>query len=124
MQKYRMVLLVGGLLIGTTTAATAQQVARAVSLPKSEFMVFTEPGSHALSPTAVATIRTAVGKADATRAVVLTGRSENVSAVKNELVRQGIPDEAIVTRSTAPAPLAKPRDGLSDPLDRRVEIKI
>ena len=124
MQKYRMVLLVGGLLIGAASAATAQQLATAVPAPKSGFMVFTEAGSHALSPTAIATIRAAVRKADATRTVVLTGRPENVATVKSELMRQGIPDEAIVTRNEARAPLPRPQDGLSNPLDRRVEIRI
>ena len=63
MKKIGMALLAGGLLMGTAVTAMAQDVAALVPPPKSEFMVFADRGSHALSPTAVATVRAAAIKA-------------------------------------------------------------
>ena len=60
MRKYTLALLAGSLLMGTAGVASAQDLATAVVPSKSEFMGFTEKGSHALSPTAMATIRSAV----------------------------------------------------------------
>jgi hypothetical protein len=124
MRKLGIALLAGGILVGTAATATAQDVASAVPPPKDEFLVFAEKGSHALSPTAISTIRLAVSEARTARQVTLIGRPENVAAVKRELVRQGVPAGAIVARNDTSAPLPKARDGLSDPLDRRVEIKL
>ena len=87
-------------------------------------MVFTETGSHALSPTAISTLRTAVSEARSARQITLIGRPANVAAVKSELVRQGVPADAIVARNETSAPLPKAGDGLSDLLDRRVEIRL
>src|SRR5882757_5034343 len=119
MQKYGIALLAGTLLVGAAAGTMAQELASAVPAPKGEFMVFTEKGSHALSPTAITTIRSAVGEARTARQVTLIGRPENVAAVKDELVRQGVPADAIVARNDA-APLPKVGDGLSDPSERRV----
>ena len=121
MRKYTLALLAGGLLMGVAGAATAQDMAMAVPSPKSEFMIFTEKGSHALSPTALSTIRSAVSEARNARQVTLTGSPENVAAVKSELLRQGVPANAIVARNDAGSPLPKVGDGL-DPSDRRVSI--
>jgi hypothetical protein len=121
MRKYTLALLAGGLLMGVAGAATAQDLAMAVPSPKSEFMIFTEKGSHALSPTALSTIRSAVSEARNARQVTLTGGPENVAAVKSELLRQGVPANAIVARNDAGSPLPKVGDGL-DPSDRRVSI--
>jgi len=122
MRKYTLALLAGSFLIGTAGVASAQDLATAVVPSKSELMVFTEKGSHALSPTAMATIRTAVNDARSARQVTLTGSPENVATVKSELVRQGVPANAIVARNDAGSPLPKAGDGLSDPSDRRVAI--
>jgi hypothetical protein len=122
MRKYTLALLAGSFLIGTAGVASAQDLATAVVPSKSELMVFTEKGSHALSPTAMATIRTAVNDARSARQVTLTGSPENVAAVKSELVRQGVSANAIVARNDAGSPLPKAGDGLSDPSDRRVAI--
>ena len=121
MRKYTLALLAGGLLMGVAGAATAQDLAMAVPSPKSEFMIFTEKGSHALSPTALSTIRSAVSEARNARQVTLTGGPENGAAVKSELLRQGVPANAIVARNDAGSPLPKVGDGL-DPSDRRVSI--
>ena len=120
MRKYTLALLAGSLLVGAAGMATAQDLATAATPSKSEFMVFTEKGSHALSPTAIATIRSAMNDARSARQVTLTGSPENVAAVKNELMRQGVPANAIVARNDTSSPLPKAGDGLSDPSERRV----
>jgi hypothetical protein len=120
MRKYTLALLAGSLLMGTAGVASAQDLASAAVPSKSEFMVFTEKGSHTLSPTAMATIRSAVADARSARQVTVTGSPDNVAAVKGELVRQGVPANAIVARNDTGSPLPKV-DGL-DPSDRRVSI--
>ena len=114
-------ILVGGLLAAGGVAAQTN-IATAVPPPKGEFVVFADKGS-ALSPTALATLRTAANEANGARQVTLVGRTENVAPVKGELMRQGVPAQAIKVRSESGAPIAKAGDGLSDPIDRRVEIK-
>jgi len=120
MRKYTLALLAGSLLMGTAGVASAQDLESAAVPSKSEFMVFTEKGSHTLSPTAMATIRSAVADARSARQVTVTGSPDNVAAVKGELVRQGVPANAIVARNDTGSPLPK-ADGL-DPSDRRVSI--
>jgi len=122
MRNYTLALVAGGLLMGAASVASAQDLATAVPSPKSEFMVFTEQGNHALSPTAMTTIRNAVSEARSAHQVTVTGRPENVAAVKNELVREGVPSNAIVARNDVGSPLPKAGDGLSDTADRRVAI--
>jgi hypothetical protein len=118
-----MAILAGGLLVGMAGAATAQNIASAVPAPEREFFVFTDKGSKALSPTAAATVRSAASEASAARQVTLIGRAENVAPVKGELIRQGVASQAIVVKQEARAPIARPSDGLSDPIERRVEIR-
>ena len=122
MRNYTLALVAGSLLMGTAGAALAQDVATAVVPSKSEFMVFTEKGSYALSPTAMATIRSAVADARSAHRVTLTGSPESVAAVKSELVRQGVPANAIVARNEAGSPLPRTGDGLGDAADRGVSI--
>jgi len=117
-----MAILAGGLLIGTVGAATGQNLASAVPAPAKEYVVFADRGS-ALSPTAAATVRTAASEASGARQITLVGRPENIAPVKGELVRHGVSPQAIVVKQEARAPIPKPSDGLSDPIDRRVEIK-
>lgn len=114
-------ILVGGLL--AAGAASAQtNIAAAVPAPKSEFVVFADKG-QALSPVALDTVRTAAGEASSASRVTLVGRADNAAAVKGELMRQGVPAQAIVVKAENRAPIAKATDGLSDPIDRRVEIR-
>jgi hypothetical protein len=117
-----MVLLAGGLLAGTAGISAAQNMASAVPGPTKEFVVFADRGS-ALSPTAAAVVRSAASEAREARKVTLVGRAENIASVKGELIRQGVDPHAIVMRQEARAPIARPADGLADPIDRRVEIK-
>src|SRR5262249_33567840 len=122
MRKYTLALLAGSLLMGAAGRASAQDLATATVPSKSGVMGFTENGSHALAWTTIDTIRSAVNDARGARQVTLTGKPENVAAVKSELVRQGVPSSSIVARNDLGSPLPKAGDGLSDPSDRRVTI--
>jgi len=123
MRTIGMAILAGGLLVGMAGAATAQQLASAVPAPKKEFVVFTDRGGAVLSPTAAAMVRTAASEASGARQVTLIGRAENIALVKGELIRQGMAPQAIIGKPEARAPIARSMDGLSDPIDRRVEIR-
>ena len=123
MRNY-MAILAGGLLISAAATASAQtQMAYSAPASKGEMVVFAERGGHALSPTAMKTVRRAAGEANATGQVTLVGRADNVAYVKEALMQQGVPAEAIKVRHEARTPIAKAADGLNDPIDRRVEIK-
>ena len=122
MRNIGMAVLAGGLLIGAAGVATAQNMASAVPAPAKEYVVFADRGS-ALSPTAAAMVRTVASEASGARQIILIGQPENIAPVKGELVRQGVSPQAIVVKQEARAPIAKPIDGLSDPIDRRVEIR-
>lgn len=122
MRNPGMAILAGGLVIGASGASPAQNIASAVPAPKSEIVVFADRGS-ALSATATATVRAVANEASGARQVTLIGKLENIAPVKGELVRQGVAPDAIVVRQEARAPIPKPADGLSDPIDRRVEIR-
>ncbi len=122
MRNISMAILASGLLVGTAGVATAQNIATAVPAPTKDYVVFADRGS-ALSPTAAATVRTAANEASGVQRVTLIGRAENVAPVKGELVRQGVSPQAIVVRQDVRGPIAKSGDGLSDPIDRRVEIR-
>ena len=122
MRKYTLALVAGGLLMGAAGMASAQELATAVPMPKGEVMVFTEKGSHALSSTAIAIIRSTISEARSARQVTLTGSPANVAAVQAELVRQGVPANAIIARNDVGVTLPNTGDGLSDPAERRVTI--
>jgi hypothetical protein len=122
MRNLGMAILAGGLLVGTAGVATAQNMASAVPAPTKDYVVFADRGS-ALSPTAAAMVRTAASEASSARQVTLIGRPENVAPVKGELVRYGVAPQAIVVKQEARASVPRPADGLSDPIDRRVEIR-
>ena len=63
-------------------------------------------------------------RSSATGRVTLVGGGEDAARVKEELVRQGVRADAIVVKSEVGSPLPKAGDGLSDPSDRRVTIKL
>jgi hypothetical protein len=121
MQKYTLALLAGSLLMGAGGVASAQDLATAAVPSKSEVLVFTEKGNHALSPTALSTIRSAVNDARGGK-VTLSGSPANVAAVKSELVRQGVPSTSIVARNDVGSPLPNSGGGLSDIANRGVSI--
>lgn len=115
-----MAVLVGGLI--ATSAVAQTQMASAVSAPQRDVMVFTEKGGQ-LSPTAASTVRKIAGEAKASH-VTLVGRPESVASVKAALEKAGVPAGAITVERDATASLPRPTDGLSEPADRRVEIKL
>lgn len=117
---HSMAVLVGGLI---ATGAMAQtQVASAVPAPQRDVMVFTEKGGQ-LSPTATSTVHRIAAEAK-TSHVTLIGRPESVEPVRAALERDGVPGNAIAVEHGASANLPRPPDGLSQPADRRVEIKL
>lgn len=110
----------GGLI---ATGAMAQtQIASAVPAPKRDVMVFTEKSGQ-LSPTAVATVRSIAAEAK-TSHVTLVGKPGNVAPVKAALEKAGVPAHAIAVERSARANLPRPSDGLSEPADRWVEIRL
>ncbi|CAN5543182.1 hypothetical protein BH10PSE6_BH10PSE6_31430 [soil metagenome] len=122
MRNLGIAILASGLLMGMTAAATAQNMASATPAPKKEFVVFADKGST-LSPTAASVVRTVAVEASVARQVTLIGRAENIAPVKVELIRQGVAPQAIVVKTETRAPISRSIDGLSDPIDRKVEIK-
>ena len=123
MRKFTIALLTGGLIVGTAAAASAQDLASAVPAPRGEFMVFSDSGA-VLSPTALATIRSAANDARSARQVTLSGPGAEVARVKAELINQGVPAQEIVVQRAASTPLPRTVDGVIDPADRMVRIKI
>ncbi|HEY4168261.1 MAG TPA: hypothetical protein VGM96_15860 [Reyranella sp.] len=115
-----MAVLVGGLI--ATSAMAQTQMASAVPAPQRDVMVFTEKGGQ-LSPTAASTVHRIAAEAKASH-VTLVGRPESVAPVKAALERAGVPGNAIAVEHGANANLPRPSDGLSQPADRRVEIKL
>jgi hypothetical protein len=116
---HSMALLATGMI---ATGALAQtQMASAVPAPQRDMLVFADKGGQ-LSPTAVSTVRTAAAEAAGSR-VTLIGRPENVAPVKAELQRHGVSAQAIVVRPDPGGFVARTPDGLSNPADRKVEIK-
>src|SRR5262249_48284790 len=91
------------------------------SAPKSGFVVFLDNGGQ-LSPVANDTVHKAAVAARSARTIHVTGRGDYAEAVKAELMRNGIPANAIEVTAQAYNPLPKPADGLRDPMMRRVEI--
>jgi hypothetical protein len=112
--------LVGSLIATSTMAQT--QLASAVPAPQRDVLVFADKGG-ALSPTAASTVHKIAAEAKASR-VTLVGRPENVAPVKAALVQAGVPAGAITVERGAAANLPRPSDGLSQPADRSVEIKL
>ena len=113
-------ILIGGFLMAG--GAAAQNLAMAVPAPKRDVVVFADKG-NTLSPTALETVRAVASEANAARQVTLVGRPGTIAAVKSELVSAGVPAQAIVARPESQPPITRSADGLSDPIDRRVEIK-
>ena len=115
-----MAVLMGGLI--ATSAMAQTQLASAVPAPKRDVMVFTEKSGQ-LSPTAASTVRKIAAEAKESR-ITLVGRPENVAPVKAALEQAGVSAADIAVKHSAGASLPRPSDGLSEPADRRVEIKL
>jgi len=105
--------------MGQTNIASA-------SNPRAEYagyVVFLDKGSGQLSSSAVDIVRSAATTTRSARKVWLVGYPDHVNAVKAEFVRQGVPAESIMVLRETGQPLQKTGDGITEPIDRRVEIK-
>ena len=115
------VVVLAGLAL-TPVTARSQDLASAPNAPVSDQMVFMGSSGTDVPASAIETIRSA---ADAAKSapVRLEGRADLANAVKQELIRQGAPAEAITVRPTPTRPLVQPGDGVADPTGRRVNIR-
>ena len=94
------------------------------SEPRPGYVVFFDKGTAQLSSVADQTIRKAAADADRSGGLVrVVGRADYANAVKNELVRDGVPARSIVVVPTTGNPLPAIGDGVSEPANRRVEIR-
>lgn len=121
MRKLSSVLILASLAMAPMTAMS-QELASAPNAPVSDHMVFMGNGDARVPLSAMETIRSA---ADAAKSapIRIEGRADHANAVKQELIRQGAPAEAITVRPTPTKPLVKVGDGVADPTERRVDIK-
>ena len=94
--------------------------------PRPDYVVFLDKGTDQLSSAAADTVRIAAraagSGAGSGKVIRLVGRSDRAQAVKDELVRDGIPAGSIVVDRASTQPLPTAAGGISDPLNRRVEI--
>ena len=114
-------LALAAMLFGPAAAMAQSTNLAYASAPKSEFVVFFD-GGRQLSPVATDTVNKAAKAARSARTIHVTGRGDLAQAVKGELTRKGVPENAIVVEAHANDPLPKVADGLRDPMMRRVEI--
>jgi hypothetical protein len=92
--------------------------------PRPGYVVFFDKGTARLSSVADETIRRAAADADNSAGLVrVVGRADYADAVKNQLVRDGVPARSIVVVPRAESPLPTIADGVSEPANRSVEIK-
>ena len=118
-------ILLGGLVAAPLYTAMAQTTNVAyASDPRPGYVVFFDKGTARLSSVADETIRRAAADADNSAGLVrVVGRADYADAVKNQLVRDGVPARSIVVVPRADSPLPTIADGVSEPANRSVEIK-
>ena len=118
-------ILLGGLVVAPFQASMAQtNVAYAHANERPGYVVFFDKGTSQLSTLADETIRRAAADADKAAGLVrVVGRADYAAAVKNELVRDGVPARSIVVVPRNGSPLPTIADGISEPANRSVEIK-
>jgi hypothetical protein len=118
-------ILLGGLFVTPCQAALAQTTTVAyANESRPGYVVFFDRGTGQLSSVADETIRRAAADADRSAGLVrVVGRADYAEAVKNELVRDGVPARSIVVVAEAGRPLPTFADGVSEPANRRVEIR-
>jgi outer membrane protein OmpA-like peptidoglycan-associated protein len=118
--------LLGGFLLVPDFVALAQTTELAVAAqPRPGYVVFFGNDRHELSPAAAETIRAAASEAQSSNAktIRLIGRADHIEAVKNEMVRDGVPAGSIVLIGPDESrPLVKGPDSLAELLNRRVQI--
>ena len=122
MRKLSIAVALGGLVLMPLSAMSQDMALAPNTIAKSDHMLFMENGSTHVPASAMETVRSAANAAKAAP-VLIEGRADYANAVKQELVRQGAPAEAISVRPVKASPLVKAGDGVTDPTDRRVDIK-
>lgn len=122
MRKLSIAVALGGFVLMPLSAMSQDMALAPNTIAKSDHMLFMEYGSTRVPASAMETVRSAANAAKAAP-VLIEGRADYANAVKQELVRQGAPAEAISVRPVTGSPLVKAGDGVTDPTDRRVDIK-
>lgn len=118
------VILLSGLCVAPIQSSMAQTTNVAyASEPRPAYVVFFDRGSGQLSSVAADTIRHAAVAARSGGTLRLVGRADYAEAVKTKLVQDGVPARSIVVEPRTNSPLPASGDGLSEPANRRVEIK-
>jgi hypothetical protein len=104
--------------------AQSPQVAYA-SESRPGHVVFFDKGPSRLSGAAAEVIRNAAVDADRSAGLIrVVGRDDYAAVVNDRLVRDGIPARSImVVPPSADNPLPAIADGVTDPSERRVEIR-
>ena len=118
-------ILLGGLFVTPFQAALSQTTNVAyANESRPGYVVFFDKGTGQLSSVADETIRRAAADADRSGGLVrVVGRADYADAVKKELVRDGVPARSIVVIAATESPLPTIADGVSEPANRRVEIR-
>ena len=120
MQKHRIAaIMLGGLFLASPAMAQSTHLAYATGEPRS--MVFLEKG-NVLPESAVPMVSKATKAAKAGKTIHLLGRADQAEIVKQEMIREGAPANAIVVAREPVKALPKV-DSLSDAGSRKVEIK-
>ena len=122
MQKYRIAaVMLGGLFLVSPAMAQSTYLAYATGEPRSEYMIFLEK-NNMLPPSAGPMVAKAVLAAKAGKTVHLVGRADQAEVVKQEMIRDGAPQSAIVV-AREPVKALPRADNLSVAANRTVEIK-
>jgi hypothetical protein len=114
-------LVFASILAGVAGEATAQSTDVAYATPRTDYVVFLDSGAR-LSPVANDMVRKAAEAAKSARTVNVVGRRDYAEVVRSQLVRGGVPAQAIVVTPDAGYSLPPVSDGMADPAKRRVEI--
>ncbi|TAJ39806.1 MAG: hypothetical protein EPO67_00640 [Reyranella sp.] len=122
MRKLCISVVIGGLAMMPLSAMSQNMASAPNAAPKADHMLFVENGNK-VPASAMGTVRSAAEAAKEQKTVRVEGRADAANAVKQELVKQGAPADKISVRPVAAKPLMKVGDGLSDPTERKVEIK-
>jgi len=117
-------ILLGALFLVPVAPARGQPPNLAFAVdPRPEYVIFLDRGTNELSRAAADTVRIAARAARSAKVIRLVGRPDQAQAVKNELIRDGTPAGSIVVVDRASyKPFPAAAGGISDPLNRRVEI--
>lgn len=122
MRKLCIAVAIGGLSMIPLSAMSQNMASAPNAAPKADHMLFMENGNK-VPASAMSTVRSAAEAAKEQKTVRIEGRADVANAVKQELVKQGAPADKISVHPVAAKPLTRVGDGVSDPTDRKVEIR-